>query len=284
MSGSFFEQKNEEFHAQYGVWLPRNVGEVDAFVENIVRMDTAARGLNGNEPAAIVTEEQGNGVNPENVRNVEPAEANEEVSPENGSTNGAPSVESGIPVSETNGSTAASDPIRDVSAEIESANAAPVNANPADQNEAPVVNESRSSADIRQAFFDEFGFNLPRNQSEVNSFVERVQIVSSNEIGNLDLPLEQNEPGEVMNDEFPQTPSVIEESAPEMPVDAATACIMCYMRPKNAVFVHGDTGHACCCITCAQRLFQHQDTNARHRRPRCPMCQTFIDKVIRTYD
>jgi E3 ubiquitin-protein ligase Mdm2 len=57
--------------------------------------------------------------------------------------------------------------------------------------------------------------------------------------------------------------------------DDAGDCVICLERPKDATIVHGDTGHVCCCTTCAQELHR---TGAR-----CPICRAAIDRVIKQY-
>ncbi len=40
-------------------------------------------------------------------------------------------------------------------------------------------------------------------------------------------------------------------------------------EPRNATLVHGDTGHVCCCLECAQDL--------KPKGLACPMCRKPID-------
>ena len=46
-------------------------------------------------------------------------------------------------------------------------------------------------------------------------------------------------------------------------------------EPRNATLVHGDTGHVCCCLECAQDL--------KPKGLACPMCRKPIDVVIRQF-
>ncbi|XP_032239542.2 uncharacterized protein LOC5514038 isoform X2 [Nematostella vectensis] len=55
----------------------------------------------------------------------------------------------------------------------------------------------------------------------------------------------------------------------------AHLCIICLENPKNATLIHGDTGHLCCCWSCAQVLKRRCDP--------CPICRSRIDHVIRQY-
>ena len=50
-------------------------------------------------------------------------------------------------------------------------------------------------------------------------------------------------------------------------------CIICGDQPKNAIFIHSDTGHFCCCWACAIVLKQ--------RGHPCPICRAPIEKVIK---
>ena len=52
-------------------------------------------------------------------------------------------------------------------------------------------------------------------------------------------------------------------------------CISCMQRTPNAVFVHGTSGHATCCLDCAHRIHR--------RKMSCPLCRTKIDKVIQLF-
>ena len=42
-------------------------------------------------------------------------------------------------------------------------------------------------------------------------------------------------------------------------------CKVCVTRPRNASFIHGDTGHQVCCFECASRL--------KNEKERCPECR-----------
>jgi len=52
-------------------------------------------------------------------------------------------------------------------------------------------------------------------------------------------------------------------------------CIVCINRPKNATIVHGNTGHVCCCLSCAYTLQRRGDA--------CPICRAPIDRVIKHF-
>ena len=58
-------------------------------------------------------------------------------------------------------------------------------------------------------------------------------------------------------------------------IDDGDECIICSENPKNATLIHGDTGHLCCCWSCAQVL--------RSRGDHCPICRQKIDHVIRQF-
>lgn len=59
------------------------------------------------------------------------------------------------------------------------------------------------------------------------------------------------------------------------PSDGSGDCLICLDRPKDATIVHGNTGHVCCCTTCANELMR--------KGARCPICRAPIDRVIRQY-
>ena len=52
-------------------------------------------------------------------------------------------------------------------------------------------------------------------------------------------------------------------------------CIICMTNPKDATIIHGDSGHICCCISCAKDLYR-----LKHH---CPICRQPIDAVIRQF-
>ena len=55
----------------------------------------------------------------------------------------------------------------------------------------------------------------------------------------------------------------------------AVSCIVCMDRPKNATFIHGRTGHTCCCLQCADKI---------HRKGLpCPICRNSITAVIENF-
>ena len=63
--------------------------------------------------------------------------------------------------------------------------------------------------------------------------------------------------------------------APSPAPPEETVCIICMDEPRNATLVHGDTGHVCCCLKCAQDL--------KTKGLACPMCRNPIDVVIRHF-
>jgi len=52
-------------------------------------------------------------------------------------------------------------------------------------------------------------------------------------------------------------------------------CMLCFSRQKEAILIHGKTGHQVCCYPCAKRL--------RRRRKPCPVCRRPISKVVRNF-
>jgi len=77
--------------------------------------------------------------------------------------------------------------------------------------------------------------------------------------------------GEVKQDREDKMEDIEEEEEE----DDEDVCIICFVNPKSAVLIHGDTGHQLCCIECADLLKQTS-------RP-CPICSTPIDHIIRLY-
>ena len=59
------------------------------------------------------------------------------------------------------------------------------------------------------------------------------------------------------------------------PDDFKLLCIVCCRNPKNAVLVHGKTGHVVCCYPCGRTLWK--------KIPDCPVCKRRIDKVVKIY-
>ena len=59
-------------------------------------------------------------------------------------------------------------------------------------------------------------------------------------------------------------------------LDDSQKCIVCFAKPKSATIVHGNTGHVCCCLSCAYTLQRRDD--------KCPMCRAPIDRVIKHYN
>lgn len=50
-------------------------------------------------------------------------------------------------------------------------------------------------------------------------------------------------------------------------------CLICFERPRDASFVHGDSAHSNCCFACASQ----QDAMGRP----CPTCRLPIEKVVK---
>lgn len=59
------------------------------------------------------------------------------------------------------------------------------------------------------------------------------------------------------------------------PLPLRSLCIVCLQNFRNAVFVHNNTGHTCCCLGCAEELFQ--------KGMACPICRESIDQVIQNF-
>lgn len=50
-------------------------------------------------------------------------------------------------------------------------------------------------------------------------------------------------------------------------------CIFCNDAPKDAIFLHSNVAHQCCCYRCAKRTIK--------TRKRCPICNVTVNKVFR---
>merc|ERR1711970_321971 len=53
-------------------------------------------------------------------------------------------------------------------------------------------------------------------------------------------------------------------------------CIICMGAPADATFVHGDTGHSCCCYACAAEVVRRGGA----RGAQCPVCRVRVERVI----
>ena len=52
-------------------------------------------------------------------------------------------------------------------------------------------------------------------------------------------------------------------------------CNICYIRPKEATFVHGNISHQVCCYPCAKAIFNQKRT--------CPVCRRQIEKITKLF-
>jgi len=64
-------------------------------------------------------------------------------------------------------------------------------------------------------------------------------------------------------------------SAPQQADASDDLCSVCWEAPADATIVHGETGHVCCCITCAKQL--------RAIGSGCPICRAPIEAVIKHF-
>eukprot|EP01105_Mastigella_eilhardi_P010348 TRINITY_DN2410_c0_g1_i1.p1 TRINITY_DN2410_c0_g1~~TRINITY_DN2410_c0_g1_i1.p1 ORF type:complete len:577 (-),score=115.40 TRINITY_DN2410_c0_g1_i1:155-1885(-) len=53
-----------------------------------------------------------------------------------------------------------------------------------------------------------------------------------------------------------------------------TACVVCLSARRSVTFVHGATGHLCCCAECAERVKKNDP---------CPMCRQPVEVIVRTF-
>ncbi|XP_057312636.1 uncharacterized protein LOC130654088 [Hydractinia symbiolongicarpus] len=72
----------------------------------------------------------------------------------------------------------------------------------------------------------------------------------------------------------PHQPAILDYDIDTL--DESEKCIICYSKRKEATIVHGNTGHFCCCLSCASILKSGGDN--------CPICRASIDLVIRQYN
>ena len=72
-------------------------------------------------------------------------------------------------------------------------------------------------------------------------------------------------------------PSLMEmKSVPANPTnDVAQMCSICYLRPKEATFVHGNISHQVCCYPCAKAIFNQKRS--------CPVCRRMIEKITKLF-
>ena len=52
-------------------------------------------------------------------------------------------------------------------------------------------------------------------------------------------------------------------------------CIICTNVKPQCVFIHGDTGHSVCCLSCGQHIMT--------KKMKCPICRQTIEKLIRLF-
>lgn len=52
-------------------------------------------------------------------------------------------------------------------------------------------------------------------------------------------------------------------------------CILCNVKPRNSVFVHGRIGHMCSCYKCAMRTWAINK--------RCPLCNCKVRNVLKVF-
>ena len=52
-------------------------------------------------------------------------------------------------------------------------------------------------------------------------------------------------------------------------------CSICFIRTKNASFIHGQTSHQVCCYQCAKKIYKNKDG--------CPVCRRQIEKITKHF-
>ena len=86
------------------------------------------------------------------------------------------------------------------------------------------------------------------------------------------------EDDDVENDVFQEEEEEEEEEDDEEELGGGVLtdlCVVCVTRPRNASFIHGDTGHQVCCFECATKL--------KNERKRCPVCRKKIKLVVKNF-
>jgi Zinc finger, C3HC4 type (RING finger)/SWIB/MDM2 domain len=57
--------------------------------------------------------------------------------------------------------------------------------------------------------------------------------------------------------------------------DVSNLCTMCYIRPKDACFVHGQCSHQVACYPCAKKIVNRHES--------CPVCRRKIEKIVKNF-
>lgn len=52
-------------------------------------------------------------------------------------------------------------------------------------------------------------------------------------------------------------------------------CIMCNVKSKDSIFLHGKIGHMCCCYKCAKKCW------IVHKK--CPICNLKIYNIVKVF-
>lgn len=65
--------------------------------------------------------------------------------------------------------------------------------------------------------------------------------------------------------------SALSQNVSDFENNKSNTCIICNTNPKDSVFIHGKTGHICCCYSCADKL------------NRCPYCNRHVTKITKIF-
>lgn len=56
-------------------------------------------------------------------------------------------------------------------------------------------------------------------------------------------------------------------------LENSNKCNICFLKPKNGIFNHGEIGHMYCCYKCAKHVWA--------KTGRCPICNTKVKYVTK---
>lgn len=62
---------------------------------------------------------------------------------------------------------------------------------------------------------------------------------------------------------------------PAEDTDVADPCIICHVKIRNVLFLHGKTKHLASCTECAEQWITKKKT--------CPVCMEPVERVVKTF-
>mmetsp|Transcript_11981 Transcript_11981/g.16204 ORF Transcript_11981/g.16204 Transcript_11981/m.16204 type:complete len:433 (+) Transcript_11981:110-1408(+) len=117
-----------------------------------------------------------------------------------------------------------------------------------------------------------------------NTALQNHQILSDRQLSHVDNSIDNqtNFSGEnTITQTLPPSESLLPAASQDIsdgfgPTIANDAlCVVCLSARRNSTFVHGETGHIACCLSCARALKARGDT--------CPVCRMTIERVIQHF-